>query len=60
MLVQIVPTSRTHLMYDTLRENLGYIPFEKSYRKDHTIHTVSGFSAREVVRHFYGTTRSRI
>jgi len=39
-----------------LRENFGYVPFEESYRKDHTIYTASGFSAQEVVQRFYGAT----
>ncbi|WP_133207796.1 hypothetical protein [Exiguobacterium sp. UBA4551] len=55
-LVQMVPTSSTYVMYDTLRENFGYIPFKESYQKDHTIYTVSGVGARKVVQRFYGVT----
>ena len=53
-LVQMVPTSNTVLMYNTLRKNFGYVPFETNYFDDQTIYTLSGISAKETVKRFYG------
>ncbi|WP_017378822.1 hypothetical protein [Paenisporosarcina sp. TG-14] len=51
--VQMVPTPNTVLMYNSVRENLGYAAFEDSYNDDPTIYTLSGMSAGSIVQRFY-------
>ncbi|SDN78722.1 hypothetical protein [Alkalicoccus daliensis] len=51
--VQMVPTQNTVLMYNTLRNNLGYEAFEDSYNEDPTIYTLSGGCASSIVKSFY-------
>ena len=51
--VQMVPTPNTVLMYNTLRENMGYAAFEDSYNDDPTIYTLTGMNAEAIVKRFY-------
>ena len=51
--VQMAPTPNTVLMFNTLRDNFGYVPFEDSYQNDETIYTLSGTAALEIVQRLY-------
>lgn len=54
--VQMTPTPNTVLMFNTLRDNFGYVPFEESYQSDETIYMLSGTSALDIVQRLYGVT----
>ena len=54
--VQMVPTKNSELMFDTVRENFGYIPFHHSFEKDPTVYTASGKTSMVLVDQIYGVT----